>query len=181
MTFWDELLRLAESASPPVRREIFTQALYHRDESEGQADTWCARERFLADLEHGKYDSLPGRHIVALTSRVRVHRNQPELHIPMVDFRLESDPKNDRTSYQNSLSALGTPGFLVNSGRSYHFYGNTPVDRDEFWCFLGRAQLMSYYADQRWIGHQLIAGRRHFTFPAASDGENAIPRLVAPI
>src|SRR5580693_6991393 len=72
--FWDELMRLAESAPPLIRREVFTQALYHRDEAEGQVDTWHEAEQFSADLERGKYESLPGRLIIALTSRVRVRQ-----------------------------------------------------------------------------------------------------------
>ena len=150
--FWDELMRLAESEPSPVRREIFAQALYHRDETEGQVDTWCAVERFLADLEQGRYESLPGRLIVALTSRVRVQHADVELHIPMVDFRMHSGPTNDELATE-LLQVLGTPGYLVDSGRSYHFYGQQPVRRDEFWHFLGRAQLMSHYVDHRWIGH----------------------------
>ena len=180
VTFWDELMRLAESAPSPVRREIFAQALYHHGETEGQVDTWCELERFLADLEHGKYESLPGRLIVALTSRVRVRRANLELHIPMVDFRLGSGPANDELAMQ-LLQALGTPGYLVDSGRSYHFYGKVPVHRDDFWRFLGRAQLMSHYADQRWIGHQLISGKAALRISSGSDGEPASPRFIAQI
>jgi hypothetical protein len=181
VTFWEELMRLAESAPSAVRREIFAQALYHRDETEGQVDTWCALEQFLADLEHGKYESLPGRLIVALTSRVRVQRADLELHIPMVDFRLDSGTANDKLAVE-LLRALGTPGYLVDSGRSYHFYGQVPVLRDNFWRFLGRAQLMSHFADQRWIGHQLISGKAALRISRGSgEGGPARPRFVAQV
>lgn len=178
--FWDELMRLAESAPFLVRHEIFAQALYHRDETEGQVDNWCAAEQFLADLEHGKYESLPGRLIVALTSRVRVQQHGVELHIPMIDFRLKSSPANDELAME-LLEALGMPGYLVDSGRSYHFYGQVPVYADEFWRFLGRAQLMSHYADQRWIGHQLISGKAALRISSSRDDEMASPRFVAQV
>jgi hypothetical protein len=178
--FWDELMRLAESAPSPVRREIFAQALYHRDETEGQVDTWRAVEDFLSDLERGKYELLPGRLIVALTSRVRVREGSLELHIPMVDFRLDSSPANDELAME-LLQALGAPGYLVDSGRSYHFYGQAPVYRDDFWHFLGRAQLMSHYADQRWIGHQLMSGKAALRISSSSDGKTASPRFVAQV
>lgn len=180
VTFWDELMRLAESAPSPVRREIFAQALYHRDESEGQVDTWCAVEQFLDDLEQRKYESLPDRQIVALTSRVQVQHADLDLHIPMVDFRLDSGPANDELATE-LLQALGTPGYLVDSGNSYHFYGQVPVHRDEFWRFLGRAQLMSHYADQRWIGHQLISGKAALRISSGRDGEPPSPRFVTQI
>ena len=180
VTFWEELMRLAESASPNLRREIFAQALYHRDESEGQIDTWTELEQFLDDLEHGKYDSLPGRSIVALTSRVQVQKTDLELHIPMVDFRLDSDPANDELATE-LLKVLGEPGYLVDSGRSYHFYGQTLVTHEDFYRFLGRAQLMSHYADQRWIGHQLISGKAALRISSGCDEEAASPRFVAQI
>jgi hypothetical protein len=178
--FWNELMRLAESAPSSVRHEILVQALYHRDETEGQVDNWCEVEQFLADLEHGEYKSLPGRLIVALTSRVRVRRHGVELHIPMIDFRLNSSPANDELAME-LLKALGTPGYLVDSGRSYHFYGQVPISADEFWRFLGRAQLMSHYADQRWIGHQLISGKAALRISSSRDGEMASPRFVAQV
>jgi hypothetical protein len=178
--FWNELMRLAESAPSLVRHEIFTQALYHRDETEGQVDNWCAAERFLADLEHGEYESLPERLIVALTSRVRVLRHGVELHIPMIDFRLKSSPANDELAME-LLEALGTPGYLVDSGHSYHFYGGAPVSAEEFWRFLGRAQLMSHYADQRWIGHQLISGKAALRISSSRNGEMASLRFVAQV
>lgn len=180
VTFWDELMRLAESAPSTVRREIFAQALYHRDETEGQVDTWCAAEQFLGDLEQGKYEALPGRLIIALTSRVRVQGTDLEMHIPMVDFRLDSGPANDELATE-LLQALGTRGYLVDSGNSYHFYGEVAIHRDEFWRFLGRAQLMSHFADQRWIGHQLISGKAALRISSGRDGRPPCPRFVAQI
>jgi hypothetical protein len=175
--FWNELMRLAGSAPRAVRREIFAQALYHRDESEGQVDTWRQTEQFLADLEHGKYESLPGRLIIAITSRVRVQERGSHLHIPMIDFRLASSPANDELAIE-LLEALGTPGYLVDSGHSYHFYGAAPIHTEELWRFLGRTQLMSHYADQRWIGHQLISGKAALRISSSRDGEMARPRFV---
>jgi hypothetical protein len=178
--FWDELMRQAQAAPSLVRREIFAQALYHRDETEGQVDTWCAVEDFLADLEQGKYELLSGRIIAALTSRVRAEWATSELHIPMIDFRLDSSLANDELVVE-LLQALGTSGYLVDSGRSYHFYGQAPVCRDDFWHFLGRAQLMSHYADQRWIGHQLISGKAALRISSSDDGKSVSPRFVTKI
>jgi hypothetical protein len=180
ISFWEELMRLAESAPPSVRRMIFAEALYHRDETEGQVDTWCELNQFLTDLEQGRYESLPGRLIVALTSRVRIRSDGHELHIPMVDFRLDSGPANDELATE-LLKALSMPGYLVDSGRSYHFYGKVAISRDDFWRFLGRAQLMSYYADQRWIGHQLISGKAALRISSSDNGETASPRFVTSI
>lgn len=178
--FWNELMRLAESSPPLVRREIFAQALYHRDETEGQVDSWCETERFLTDLEQKKYESLPGRLIIALTSRVQVRECNSYMHIPMIDFRLGSSPANDELAME-LLDALRMPGYLVDSGRSYHFYGKAPIRAEEFWQFLGRAQLMSHYADQRWIGHQLISGKAALRISSSEDGGMARPRFIAQV
>lgn len=175
--FWNELMRLAESAPQVVRREIFTEALYHRDETEGQIDSWCGTEQFLTDLTKGKYESLPQRMIIAITSRVRVQQRRTHLHIPMIDFRLKSSPANDELAVE-LLKALDMPGYLVDSGRSYHFYGEVAISAEEFWRFLGRTQLMSHYADQRWIGHQLISGKAALRISSSQDGEMVSPRFV---
>jgi hypothetical protein len=180
VTFWDELMRLAESEPSVVRREVFAQALYHRDETEGQVDTWSATRQFLQDLTQGTYEALPDRQIVALTSRVRIRQSDKELHIPMIDFRLDSGPSHDEFA-RELVDTLAMPGYLVDSGNSYHFYGRKPIGCAEFRRFLGRAQLMSHYADQRWIGHQLISGKAALRISSGLDGEPPSPRLVARI
>jgi hypothetical protein len=81
------------------------------------------------------------------------------VHIPMMDF---SCPVSDRNVLfiHSSLQKMGfNSGIIVNSGRSYHFYGQELCNHLGWIKFMGRCLLLSPYADSRYIAHRLIAGR----------------------
>jgi len=79
------------------------------------------------------------------------------------------------------LRALGNgEGFLLRSGRSYHYYGATLLTEIEWRVFLGKCLLMSGYSDDRYIGHQLVDG---YCALRLSSGKlkNQVPTIVAEI
>jgi hypothetical protein len=47
---------------------------------------------------------------------------------------------------------------LVNSGRSYHFYGDRLLTTSKWREVLLRASLLAPIVDGRWITHQLLQG-----------------------
>jgi len=49
-------------------------------------------------------------------------------------------------------------GCLLESGRSYHYYGFQLLPEDLWRTFLGTCLLMTGFADDRYIGHQLVDG-----------------------
>jgi hypothetical protein len=76
----------------------------------------------------------------------------------MLDFRIRPSIENEQLAI-DILHRLKRGGTLLNSGNSYHFYGNRLLRGDqELVKFLGRASLFSPFVDQRWIAHQLIEG-----------------------
>jgi hypothetical protein len=79
-------------------------------------------------------------------------------HIPMMDFSCETSPQN-LSSITHLLSDMRKGvGFLLESGRSYHYYG-AELLTDEGWRqFIGKCLLMFGYVDDRYIGHQLVDG-----------------------
>lgn len=105
-----------------------------------------------SQLEYG-LQLLPN---LGINSKVILNDNQI-MHIPMIDFRV---PFSDsRTKIVSVIcSELGQKGYIMNSGKSYHFIGNRPVKYEELISFLGRALLYSPLVDTTWIGHQLIDG-----------------------
>jgi hypothetical protein len=94
---------------------------------------------------------------IGLVSKVATSDGQIK-HIPLMDF---SCPPN--TNYQNfvteALVLIGQKrGILVNSGRSFHFYGfdlQTPIEWQQFMSY---CILLSPFTDVRYIGHRLISG-----------------------
>ena len=49
-----------------------------------------------------------------------------------------------------------THGVLLNSGKSFHYYGHTLLGQRQWREFLGRSLLLSELVDTRYIGHALI-------------------------
>jgi hypothetical protein len=79
-------------------------------------------------------------------------------HIPMLDFHCpESPPNLELVSKVLRLLDIG-PGFILESGKSYHFYGRKLITDSERILFLSRALLLAPIVDRSWIAHQLLEG-----------------------
>jgi hypothetical protein len=69
-------------------------------------------------------------------------------------------------------------GCLLDSGRSYHYYGFRLLSGTEWQMFLGKSLLMSGFADDRYIGHQLVDG--HCVLRLSSGKlKSCVPTVVA--
>jgi hypothetical protein len=83
-------------------------------------------------------------------------------HIPMMDFKPKPSPANRRL-IQQSLAEIGQSGLLVQSGRSFHFYGLALLREKDWLKFLGDSLLVKF-SDSRWIGHSLLEQRCNLRF-----------------
>jgi hypothetical protein len=79
-------------------------------------------------------------------------------HIPMMDFLCVPSEDNLRILTTLISDLRQGKGFLLRSGRSYHYYALTLITEEEWKVFLGRCLLMSGFTDDRYIGHQLVDG-----------------------
>ncbi|MGZ8845980.1 MAG: primase 1D-like protein [Pyrinomonadaceae bacterium] len=79
-------------------------------------------------------------------------------HIPMIDFRGDPSPQH-LTRIKEGLKAIGqTAGVILRSGRSYHFYGFSLLEAQDWLKFMGSALLLAPLTDARYIAHRLIEG-----------------------
>lgn len=76
-------------------------------------------------------------------------------HLPLLDFHIPAKEKN-MTCVQEVLALLGYDGYLLQTNRSYHFYGKALLTEQELISFLSKALLFSPVIDKNWIAHQLI-------------------------
>ena len=69
-------------------------------------------------------------------------------------------------------------GCLLDSGRSYHYYGFRLLSGTEWQIFMGKCLLMSSLVDDRYIGHQLVDG---YCVLRLSSGnlKSCVPTVVA--
>jgi len=90
-------------------------------------------------------------------------------HIPMMDFSLPKSPENIAIIKKRMRRIAGEErGLILESGKSYHYYG-VNLRTEESWrefmakclltsVFLGKDQPFLEIADHRYIGHSLIGG-----------------------
>ena len=125
------------------------------------------RPRLLKDFErqkilHGSLSSfqrgLYEEQLVGITSIVTVNGNRTA-HIPMMDFACPTSPKNLATLEALLKESGQCSGFILQSGRSYHFYGTQLLLETAWRVFMGRCLLMEGFTDYRYVGHQLVEGR----------------------
>ncbi len=132
-----------------------------------------ASEAALRDIAH----SLGENRLLGICSIVRLDDGQPA-HIPMMDFVCAPSAENLDVLARLICDLRQGQGFLLQSGRSYHYYGLRLIPEREWRVFLGKCLLMSGFADDRYIGHQLVDG--HCVLRLSSGkSKNCVPTVVA--
>ena len=86
-----------------------------------------------------------------------VYVNNLPKHIPVLDFHIPVS-LNNKIICENVLRHLGLKGYLLDSGKSYHFIGNITIDDSSLKNLLYKALLLTPIIDRAWISHQLIQG-----------------------
>jgi hypothetical protein len=76
-------------------------------------------------------------------------------HIPMLDFKVPSKQGHDEL-VTACLRVMGLSGYLIDSGRSYHFIGTTLISESELLDLLSKFVLLDPISDKAWAAHQLI-------------------------
>ncbi len=76
----------------------------------------------------------------------------------MMDFVAPPSTKNLEVLTRLLRELRHRRGWLLESGRSYHYYSQQILTDEEWKVFLGKCLLMSGYVDDRYIGHQLVDG-----------------------
>jgi hypothetical protein len=117
----------------------------------------------------------PGR-MLTFRSKVTLVDNTPA-HFPMLDFRIRPTTDNLKSAI-GVAKQLGVRGVILDSGRSYHFYGNDLITPDQLRVFLATASLFTPIVDYRWIAHQLIEGTCALRVSAGVTGQ-ILPKVVS--
>lgn len=100
---------------------------------------------------------LSSNHVLGFCSKVKLIDGSV-FHIPMIDFNIEPSKENLKT-VKNALKQIGQEkGVILNSGRSYHFYGLALISEKDWRFFIGQCLLLSPIIDARYIAHRLIDG-----------------------
>lgn len=148
LPFWDGvLLSCLKGAELPVN--ILREVSFHTKAEE----QWLSRDRICAERLKVICQGAGGGMVIA-SSLVEM-TDGSRRHIPMLDFHLRASPRSQLLAHRIVQELRVGNGFLLESGRSYHFYGEQPL-KEELASFLGRALQYAPLVDRAWIAHQLI-------------------------
>jgi hypothetical protein len=101
-------------------------------------------------------------------------------HIPMIDFQIESGKEIGQLRLlKECLRKLHqTDDVLLDSGRSYHFYGFRRLSQREWLRLMEACLLLSPLVDIRYIAHRMLAGKASLRLTDAPRNEK-VPEIVA--
>jgi hypothetical protein len=126
--------------------------------------------------------SLRTNQLVGVISRVTVAggelRHITTRHIPMMDFMCPPSPANLEVLTRLFREIGQKKGYLLESGRSYHYYGLELLTEEQWRVFLGKCLLMCGYVDDRYVGHQLVDGHCVLRLSSGKLKPN-VPKVVA--
>ena len=166
--------------------KMFCLALYTYkmgDINTPRKNIWVSRKILLkkADLLDRTKPKLSA---LGVNSLVKI-RSDKIFHIPQVDFKCKISKKNLNFLIKNLKEMGQNKGFVVQTIRSYHFYGHKLMNNRSWIIFMGRLLRLNGYrsrhlkkvTDQRWIGASLIRGAGTLRI-SSSYNKSSIPKIV---
>ena len=167
-------------AAPPVERTDLPLLLKGLRQDRGERiPTKLSRNEISAERLRAIAQSLRSDQLLGVVSAVCLAGGGSG-HIPMMDFMCAPSTRN-LEALMRLLGELGRGrGCLLESGRSYHYYGVELLTDEEWRVFLGKCLLMFGYVDDRYVGHQLVDGHCVLRL-SAGKLKTSVPRVVAEI
>jgi len=148
--------RLAERTDARVDHDperFIAQAAIHDDEQDRILQV--AREEISQSFWNDLLASLKENFVLTISSKVTL-KDGRFAHIPMMDFKCAPTAQNVELA-RKAFKKIGQDhGVLLNSGKSFHYYGYTLLDETAWRAFMGHSLLLSDFVDTRYIGHALI-------------------------
>ena len=156
LPFWDAVLFALPYESSFVRNDVSAAALFHQQTARIPNKESLPVGPSLGDTLAARAAQIRTGRLLVVSSLIKLASGAPA-HVPMLDFRIPPTPAHKELVCELAHH-LNLGGWILESGRSYHFYGATLLDHDQFRNFLGRALLFQPVVDARWIAHQLMEG-----------------------
>ena len=136
----------------------------------------------LKEIDHKKvvvtsYTDKPNEKIrihEALKAISKVKTRDGIFHIPLLDLDIPVDEDGIQKIEEVSFGLKIEHGAVLNSGRSYHFWGLKLLSEEKWRKFMYQALLLDRI-DRRWVGHRLIDGQANLRI---SEKSGRIPVVV---
>lgn len=155
--FWEAILLLARREGGKILDAVLDSAVRHQSMAEYAKEITVPATMVSPSRLREYVSELDANQVLAFSSRIQLRPGE-YAHYPMLDFRIRPSEHNEELAAK-VVTQIGLSGTLLNSGNSYHFYGDKPMHGERgLFEFLGRASLFVPFVDQRWIAHQMIEG-----------------------
>jgi len=155
LPYWESIL----AASWTTRKLdlIIKESLKHDSKTEIDKRFEIRTDNSFEDHISKRVASLSSRSVLALCSICKLKSGSIG-HIPMMDFRCSPSKKN----LQRIIVALNNiqqaKGVILETGKSYHFYGLNIISDEDWRQFLAKCLLLAPLVDTRYIAHRLQIG-----------------------
>ncbi|HGH6027836.1 TPA: hypothetical protein AB5H75_003485 [Vibrio mimicus] len=144
LSFWESLFSLVQNGLN-LDSSFLKNAIFHNKNGKY---LYYDRKQFLKFISSEIYGD------VAINSKVKLSDGS-ECHIPMLDFKIKSNTNNLKI-VKDVLSVLGLRGFILDSGKSYHFVGYELKTESEMIDLLAYFILLHPISDKAWASHQIL-------------------------
>ncbi|MDS0133607.1 MULTISPECIES: hypothetical protein [unclassified Amycolatopsis] len=153
--YWMSIFFVATNSGKEIPEKVLDSATFHVETSTQKKVEIATSSDLVKEID-ATIALLPADYSLMVSSKVLTVEDEYK-HVPMLDFRLKSTHSN-HSVVSNVVRRLGLPGVVLDSGRSYHFYGASLITDTELTQFLAKALLFTPLVDYRWIAHQLLEG-----------------------
>jgi hypothetical protein len=116
--------------------------------------------------------------VVSVTSRLFDHDGNPIGHTALMNLHPEGFDSVDSIVRAIREITAGMPGYLLSSGRHYHYYGCRILCGNEWDRFLAQFLMPCVMVSPRYIGHSLFQGFCAVRLTAAAPHKPTVPTLL---
>lgn len=145
-SFWEAFFTTCVKENKTTPR-ILSEAIHH---NKNNKYIYVLSKDVLDFLNCNQYENL------AINSEVILDSGEKK-HIPMLDFKIKSEGLNIALVH-SVIESLSLKGFILNSGKSYHFIGDNLICKEQLTELLAKFVLFHPISDKAWAAHQLIEG-----------------------
>ncbi|RLU99417.1 hypothetical protein CTZ27_15955 [Streptomyces griseocarneus] len=116
---------------------------------------------------------------LSVTSRIRDEDMGFFGHLALMNLHPEGFLSQEELGRAVLQVAGGIPGYLLNSGRFFHYYGRRLLSRAEWTDFAARFLMPCTMVSPRYIGHSLSRGSCCLRLNAVPPHKPSVPEVVA--
>lgn len=155
---------------------VVANLLNHDQEEEKRQRFDVAADELTSGHLRSIINNLPAGKVLALRSQCRLETGEWG-HLPLMDFHCPPTANHLEIALV-ALRHMGQRrGAVLESGRSYHYYGFDILTQEDWLGFLGHCLLLTPFTDSRYIAHRLLGGSCALRI-SASGRKPTVPRLI---